>query len=136
LENPPSKVAAADQPFGFDHAARPHVHGMSPGREQAHLSSHDGCSDQPAQRKTARHLNRRRTTMTKIIQTRTSHVLSAAIALATLATVSLSAAPASAAVVTHVGYVNPAAPVAVNHYGYTRVTPYGVKHVGYTRVWR
>ena len=66
--------------------------------------------------------------------TKTS-VLSAAIALATLATVSLSTAPADAAVVTHVGYVNAAAPVAVNHYGYTRVTPYGVKHVGYTRVW-
>lgn len=63
-------------------------------------------------------------------------ILSAAIALATLATVSLSTAPANAAVVTHVGYVNTAAPVAVNHYGYTRVTPYGVKHVGYTRVWR
>jgi hypothetical protein len=62
-------------------------------------------------------------------------VLSAAIALATLATVSLATAPADAAVVTHVGYVNTAAPVAVNHYGYTRVTPYGVKHVGYTRVW-
>jgi predicted secreted protein len=62
-------------------------------------------------------------------------IFSAAIALATLATVSLSAAPASAAVVTHIGYVNTAAPVAVNHYGYTRVTPYGVKHVGYTRVW-
>jgi predicted secreted protein len=62
-------------------------------------------------------------------------VLSAALALATLATVSLSTAPADAAVVTHIGYVNTAAPVAVNHYGYTRVTPYGVKHVGYTRVW-
>ena len=62
-------------------------------------------------------------------------ILSAAIALATLATISLSTAPANAAVVTPVGYVNTAAPVAVNHYGYTRVTPYGVKHVGYTRVW-
>jgi predicted secreted protein len=62
-------------------------------------------------------------------------VLSAALALAALATVSLSTAPADAAVVTHIGYVNTAAPVAVNHYGYTRVTPYGVKHVGYTRVW-
>jgi predicted secreted protein len=61
-------------------------------------------------------------------------VLSAALALATLATVSLSTAPADAAVVTHIGYVNTSAPVAVNHYGYTRVTPYGVKHVGYTRV--
>jgi hypothetical protein len=66
---------------------------------------------------------------------RKSCFVSAAIALAALATVSLSA-PADAAVVTHVGYVNTAAPVAVNHYGYTRVTPYGVKHVGYTRVWR
>ena len=62
-------------------------------------------------------------------------VLSVAIALATLATVSLATAPADAAVVTHIGYVNTATPVAVNHYGYTRVTPYGVKHVGYTRVW-
>ena len=66
--------------------------------------------------------------------TKTS-ILSAAIALATLATLSLSTVPASAAVVTHVGYVNTAAPVEVSHYGYTRVTPYGVKHVGYTRVW-
>ena len=41
-------------------------------------------------------------------------IFSAAIALATLATVSLSTAPASAAVVTHIGYVNTAAPVAVN----------------------
>ena len=69
--------------------------------------------------------------------TRTSRIFSAAIALATLAGVSLATAPAAnAAVVTHIGYVNTAAPVAVNHYGYTRVTPYGVKHVGYTRVWR
>ena len=66
---------------------------------------------------------------------RKSSFVSAAIALATLATVSLSAAPADAVAVTHIGYVNTAAPVAVNHYGYTRVTPYGVKHVGYTRVW-
>jgi hypothetical protein len=67
--------------------------------------------------------------------TKRSRLVSAAIALATLAGVSLATAPANAAVVTHVGYVNTAAPVAVNHYGYTRVTPYGVKHVGYTRVW-
>ena len=66
-----------------------------------------------------------------------SRIIGAAIAVATLAGVSLAAAPAAnAAVVTHIGYVNTAAPVAVNHYGYTRVTPYGVKHVGYTRVWR
>lgn len=63
--------------------------------------------------------------------------MSAAIALATLAGVSLATAPANAAVVVrHAAYVNPSAGVAVNHYGYTRVTPYGVKHVGYTRVWR
>lgn len=69
--------------------------------------------------------------------TKKSHFVSAAIAVATLATVSLSTAPANAAVVTHVGYVRVApAPVAVSHVGYTRVTPYGVKHVGYTRVWR
>ena len=67
----------------------------------------------------------------------TRKILSAAIALATLATVSFSAAPADAAAyVRHTAYVNPSAGVAVNHYGYTRVTPYGVKHVGYTRVWR
>jgi hypothetical protein len=65
-----------------------------------------------------------------------SRIISAAIGLATFATISLATAPADAAVVTHIGYVNTAAPVAVNHYGYTRVTPYGVKHVGYTRVWR
>ena len=63
--------------------------------------------------------------------------ISTAIALATLAGVSLATAPANAAVVVrHSAYVNPTAGVAVNHYGYTRVTPYGVKHVGYTRVWR
>jgi len=73
--------------------------------------------------------------MTRTI-TRKSRLLSAAIALAALGTISLAAAPANAAVVTHIGYVNTAAPVAVNHYGYTRVTPWGVKHVGYTRVWR
>jgi predicted secreted protein len=67
----------------------------------------------------------------------TRKFISAAIALATLAGISLATAPAAnAAVVTHIGYVNAAAPVAVNHYGYTRVTPYGVKHVCYTRVWR
>jgi len=65
-----------------------------------------------------------------------SRIMSAAIALATLGTISLATAPANAAVVTHIDYVNTAAPVAVNHYGYTRVTPWGVKHVGYTRVWR
>jgi hypothetical protein len=65
-----------------------------------------------------------------------SRILSAAIALATLGTISLAAAPANAAVATHIGYVNTAAAVAVNHYGYTRMTPWGVKHVGYTRVWR
>jgi hypothetical protein len=74
-------------------------------------------------------------TMTNIITSK-SRFVSAAIALAALAGVSLATAPANAAVVTHVGYVNTSAPVAVNHYGYTRVTPYGVKHVGYTRVWR
>ena len=69
--------------------------------------------------------------------TKKSRFVSAAIALATLAGISLATAPANAAVVVrHVAYVNPAAPIAVNHYGYTRVTPYGVKHVGYTRVWR
>jgi hypothetical protein len=68
--------------------------------------------------------------------TKKSRIVSAAIALATLGTISLATAPANAAVVTHIGYVNAAAPVAVNHYGYTRVTPWGVKHVGYTRVWR
>jgi hypothetical protein len=69
--------------------------------------------------------------------TKKSRFASAAIALATLAGVSLATAPADAAVVVrHVAYVNTAAPVAVNHYGYTRVTPYGVKHLGYTRVWR
>ena len=65
-----------------------------------------------------------------------SRLATAAIALATLGTISLATAPANAAVVAHIGYVNTAAPVAVNHYGYTRVTPWGVKHVGYTRVWR
>jgi hypothetical protein len=73
--------------------------------------------------------------MTNSIITK-SRIMSAAIALATLGTISLATAPANAAVATHIAYVNPAAPVAVNHYGYTRVTPYGVKHVGYTRVWR
>jgi hypothetical protein len=69
--------------------------------------------------------------------TKKSRFISAAIALATLGTISLATAPAAnAAVVTHIGYVNTRAPVAVNHYGYTRMTPWGVKHVGYTRVWR
>ena len=69
--------------------------------------------------------------------TKKSRFVSAVIALATLAGVSLATAPADAAVVVrHAAYVNPSAGVAVNHYGYTRVTPYGVKHVGYTRVWR
>ncbi|MBV9457091.1 MAG: hypothetical protein JO141_06200 [Bradyrhizobium sp.] len=69
--------------------------------------------------------------------TKKSRFVSAAIALATLAGVSLATAPANAAVVVrHSAYVNPSTGVAVNHYGYTRVTPYGVKHVGYTRVWR
>jgi hypothetical protein len=96
----------------------------------AHVSAHDGCGGQPVLRKTAKRFSRRRS-MTK------SRIISAAIALASLAGVSLATAPAAnAAVVTHIGYVNTAAPVAVNHYGYTRVTPYGVKHVGYTRVWR
>ena len=55
--------------------------------------------------------------------TKKSRFVSAAIALAALAGVSLATAPANAAVVVrHVAYVNPAAPVAVNHYGYTRVT--------------
>ena len=67
----------------------------------------------------------------------TRKFISAAIALATLAGISLATAPAAnAAVVTHIGYVNAAAPVAVTHYGYTRVTPYGVKQVSYTRVRR
>jgi hypothetical protein len=75
--------------------------------------------------------------MTKKFWTKKSRFVSAAIALATLAGVSLATAPANAAVVVrHSAYVNPTAGVAVNHYGYTRVTPYGVKHVGYTRVWR
>jgi len=66
-----------------------------------------------------------------------SRLVSATIALATLAGVSLATAPANAAVVVrHSAYVNPTAGVAVNHYGYTRVTPYGVRHVGYTRVRR
>ena len=98
--------------------------------------------------------------------TKTSHFVSAAFALATLATVSFATAPAQAAEVacktggavhgcvaatTAPVVVAPAAriatttvhaayvapaPVAVAHAGYTRVTPYGVRHVGYTRVWR
>ena len=64
-----------------------------------------------------------------------SRLATAAIALATLGTISLATAPAAnAAVYRHVGYVGSAG--AVNHYGYTRMTPWGVKHVGYTRVWR
>jgi hypothetical protein len=99
-----------------------------------------------------------------MIMTKMSHVLGAAFALATLATVTFATAPAEAAevicktggaaqgciaetvpvvvapaapvvVTTRAAYVAPA-PVAVTHAGYTRVTPYGVKHVGYTRVWR
>jgi hypothetical protein len=93
-----------------------------------------------------------------------SHFVSAAFALATLATVSFATAPAQAAeiacktggavqgcvaattapvVVAPVATATVAraatiapAPVAVGHVGYTRVTPYGVRHVGYTRVWR
>jgi hypothetical protein len=96
-----------------------------------HVPPHDGCGDQPIDRKTAKHFQQEKT------MTKKSRFVSAAIALATLAGISLATAPANAAVVVrHVAYVNPAAPVAVNHYGYTRVTPYGVKHVGYTRVWR
>jgi hypothetical protein len=96
---------------------------------------------------------------------KTSHFVSAAFALATLASVSFATAPAQAAEVAcktggavqgcvaattpvvvapapvttttvHAAYIAPAAPVAVTHAGYTRVTPYGVRHVGYTRVWR
>src|ERR1700760_1495956 len=96
---------------------------------RVHLPAHDGCGDRPIDRKPASHCNRRRP-MTKTI-------INTAIALATLAGVSLATVPANAAVlVRHAAYVNPSAGVAVNHYGYTRVTPYGVKHVGYTRVWR
>jgi hypothetical protein len=95
-----------------------------------------------------------------------SHFVSTAIALATLATVSIATAPAQAAEVicktngveqgcvaaaapvvvaprapvaaTSITRVAyaAAAPVAVSHVGYTRVTPYGVRHVGTTRVWR
>jgi hypothetical protein len=85
-----------------------------------------------------------------------SHFATAAIALATLATVSIASAPANAAVIctaqgcvaaapapivapiatTTVAHVAYGAPVGVTHAGYTRVTPYGVRHVGYTRVWR
>jgi len=98
--------------------------------------------------------------------TKTSHFVSAAFALDTLASVSFATAPAQAAEVAcktggavqgcvaattapvvvaparvttttvHAAYIAPAAPVAVTHTGYTRVTPYGVRHVGYTRVWR
>jgi len=92
---------------------------------------------------------------------KTSHFVSAAFALATLASVSFATAPAQAAEVAcktggavqgcvaattpvvvapapvttttvHAAYIAPAAPVAVTHAGYTRVTPYGVRHVGYT----
>src|SRR5262249_40915478 len=85
-----------------------------------------------------------------------SMIVSATIAVAALASVSLAAAPADAAAVycktagvpqgcivrpTAPVYVAPvarplAAPAAVRHVGYTRVTPYGVRHVGYTRVRR
>jgi len=93
--------------------------------------------------------------------TKTSHFVSAAFALATLASISFATAPAQAAEVAcktggavqgcavattapapvttttvHAAYIVPAAPVAVTHTGYTRVTPYGVRHVGTTRVWR
>ncbi len=98
--------------------------------------------------------------------TRNSQFVSAAFALATLATISFATAPAQAAeVICKTGgaaqgcvaatapvIVAPAAPIAaasltraayiaaapaaVSHVGYTRVTPYGVRHVGYTRVWR
>jgi hypothetical protein len=98
--------------------------------------------------------------------TKNSHFVSAAFALATLASLSFATAPAQAAEVacktggavqgcvaaTTAPVVAPAAPVAtttvahaayiapapvaVTHTGYTRVTPYGVRHVGYTRVWR
>jgi hypothetical protein len=103
---------------------------------RAHVPPHDGCSDQPIDRKTAKHFNAKYFKQEKTM-TKKSRFVSAAIALATLAGVSLATAPANAAVVVrHAAYVNPSAGVAVNHYGYTRVTPYGVKHVGYTRVWR
>jgi hypothetical protein len=98
---------------------------------RVHVPPHDGCGDQPIDRRTAKHFEQEKT------MTKKSHFVTAAIALATLAGVSLATAPANAAVVVrHSAYVNPSAGVAVNHYGYTRVTPYGVKHVGYTRVWR
>jgi hypothetical protein len=96
-----------------------------------HVPPHNGCGDRPIDRKTAKCFKQEKT------MTKKSRFVSAAIALATLAGVSLATAPANAAVVVrHSAYVNPSAGVAVNHYGYTRVTPYGVKHVGYTRVWR
>jgi hypothetical protein len=97
---------------------------------RVHVPPHDGCGDRPIHRKSATRVKQEKT------MTKKSRFVSAAIALASLAGVSLATAPADAAVVTHIGYVNTAAPVAVNHYGYTRVTPWGVKHVGYTRVWR
>jgi hypothetical protein len=102
---------------------------------RVHVLPHDGCGDQPIDRKAASTSNAKHSQQEKTMTKKS--FISAAIALATLAGVSLATAPANAAVVVrHAAYVNPSAGVAVNHYGYTRVTPYGVKHVGYTRVWR
>jgi hypothetical protein len=129
---------------------------MLPEACRVHVSPHDGCSDRPVQRKTAR--CKQENTMSN-----KSHFVSAAIALATLASVSIATVPAQAAEVvcktngvaqgcvaaaapvvvapvaatsvTRVAYAA-TAPVAVSHVGYTRVTPYGVRHVGYTRGWR
>jgi hypothetical protein len=107
-----------------------------------HVSPHDGRSDQPVLRETAKRFKQEKT------MTKKSHFVSAALALATLATVSFATAPAQAAEVACktggavqgcvAATTAPAvvAPVAVSHVGYTRVTPYGVRHASYTRVWR
>jgi hypothetical protein len=135
----------------------PHVRGILRWPCRAHVLPHDGCGDQPIDRKTAKCL-KQENTMSK------SRTLGAAIAFAVLSTAALATVPANAAVVycktagvpqgcvvrtqpvVVAPVVRPVAPIAraavvapgatVRHVGYTRVTPYGVRHVGYTRVRR
>jgi hypothetical protein len=101
---------------------------------RVHVSPRDGCSDRPIQRKAAKRFNKE-TPMTK-----NSRFVSAAIALASLASVSFATVPANAAVICKGGIVmrgciaatkpmiiTPAAPVAttttVTHAAYVAPAP-------------
>jgi hypothetical protein len=120
---------------------------MLPATVRVHVSSHDGRDDQVVDRKDRQNASSRRRPMTK-----TSHFVTAAFALATLASLSFASAPAQAAeVACKTGgavqgcvaatsapvVVAPAAPVAtttVAHAAYIAPAPVAVTHTGYTRV--